>query len=30
MENYLITNNPKQNRTLYVESMDESVPPLFP
>lgn len=29
MENYLITNNPKQNRTLYVESMDESVPPRF-
>lgn len=29
MENYLITNSPKQNRTIYVESMDESVPPRF-
>ena len=29
MENYLITNSAKQNRMLYVESMEESVPPRF-
>lgn len=29
MENFLITNSPKQNRAIYVESMDESVPPRF-
>ena len=29
IENYLITNTPKQERTIYVESMDETVPPRF-
>ena len=29
MENYLISYNPKQDRLMYVESMDESVPPRF-
>ena len=29
MENYLITNSSKQNRTIYVESMKEDVAPRF-
>lgn len=29
MENYLITNSSRQDRAMYVESMDESVPPRF-
>ena len=29
MENYLITNNTKQDRAMYVESMKESVTPRF-
>ena len=29
MENYLITNSPKQERAMYVESMQESVTPRF-
>lgn len=29
IENYLIKNTPKQQRTIYVDSMKESVPPRF-
>ncbi len=29
MQNFLIKNTPKQERTIYVESMDESVPPRY-
>lgn len=29
IENYLITNTPKQDRAIYVDSMKESVPPRF-
>ncbi len=29
MQNVLIKNTPKQQRTIYVESMDDSVPPRF-
>lgn len=29
IENFLITNSPKQNREIYVDSMKESVPPRF-
>ena len=28
-QNFLITNSPKQNREIYVDSMKESVPPRF-
>lgn len=29
IENFLITNSPKENRAIYVDSMKESVPPRF-
>lgn len=29
MDNFLITNNPKQDKAIYVDSMKESVPPQF-
>ena len=29
IENLLITNSPKQQRAIYVESMEESIPPRF-
>lgn len=29
IENFLITNSPKENREIYVDSMKESVPPRF-